>query len=140
MKVQVIAYCDPIPKGRPRFSIYRGHVHTYTPKKTADYERLIADAYKEQAQYKFERDQALNVKISFGMPIPKSTTRTIRAQMIDGLMKHTKKPDVDNLIKSVLDALNGIAWEDDAQIVKVSATKEYSIEPYVCICINESVE
>ncbi len=141
MKIEVIAYTEPIPKGRPRFRIFRGHVSTYTPTKTAIYEKLIAETYKDQAQcFQFSREQALNVRLRFGLGIPKSTSKYKVKEMLAGLSKHIKKPDIDNLIKSVLDALNGIAWEDDAQIVRVTASKVYTNVPFVSITINEEVE
>lgn len=132
----------PIPKGRPRFHISRrGQVHTFTPDKTSAFEYLIAQKFKEQSNsFKFERDIPLKVSLFFGMPIPMSTTKRRKAAMLDGVLKHTKKPDLDNLIKAVLDALNDVAWEDDSQIIRVAAEKEYSEDPYVYIKISESVD
>jgi Holliday junction resolvase RusA-like endonuclease len=60
--------------------------------------------------------------------------------MQNGAIKHIKKPDTDNLLKAVLDGLNGIAWADDSQVIRVSASKEYSTEPYVYLYIHESVD
>lgn len=87
---------DPVPKGRPRFHISRrGRVHTFTPDKTASFENLIALKYLEQSNgIKFERDTPLKVSLFFGMPIPMSTTKRRKAAMLDGVLKHTKKPDV----------------------------------------------
>ena len=133
----VTIYLEPIPKARPRFHLVRGHVHTYTPAKTANYEKRIAEAWSEQAGFTFDKDIPLAVHIYFGMPIPKSTTKKNKSLMLEGLLKHTKKPDIDNLIKSVLDGLNGVAWEDDAQIVRISAEKYYSLYPSVTIYIAE---
>ena len=62
------------------------------------------------------------------MPIPKSWTKARRqdAQQFDRW--HTSKPDVDNLAKAVLDALNGILYEDDSQVVMLAVTKQYAKE------------
>lgn len=137
MKTNVTIYLEPIPKGRPKFSMFHGHVHTYTPKKTADYEKKIADAYIKMSGHKFDKGIPLAVNIFFGMPIPKSTTKKNKSLMLEGRLKHTKKPDIDNLIKSVLDGLNGVAWEDDSQIVRLSANKYYSQYPTITIYIAE---
>lgn len=130
----------PTAKGRPKFSTFGGHIHAYTPKKTRLFEECISDHYKKAtSNYKFEKDQAICVTIVFGMPIPMSTPKSRRAAMKEGIICHTKKPDLDNLIKSVLDALNEVAWEDDAQIVGLTAAKEYAADPFVYIRIYESV-
>lgn len=128
----------PTPKARPRFTRAG---HTYTPKKTADYEKAIANYYRQATKgFKFEREQAVCINIMFGMPIPKSTSKSKARDMANGTIKHTKKADVDNLAKAVMDALNGVAWVDDSQVIRLSVAKEYEKEPYVYIYIHESVD
>ncbi len=140
-RLEIRVPITPVPKGRPRFRAFRGRVHTFTPAKTAKYEKEIADYYKHiSCNFKFDRDQPICISIAFGMPIPKSAPKSRRQAMTEGILRHIKKPDVDNLAKAVLDALNGIAWEDDSQIVRLTAWKEYSTEPYVYMFIHESVD
>ena len=74
------------------------------------------------------------------MPIPKSTPKSRKAAMLEKIIQHTKKPDLDNLQKAVLDALNGTAWEDDSQIVRITAEKKYTDDPYVYLYMNEYTE
>lgn len=75
-----------------------------------------------------------NVEILFEMPFPKSKRRK---KMVDiGLIPHVCKPDIDNLIKFVFDALNGICWEDDRRILAVNAKKVYSENPCTKIYIK----
>ena len=62
-----------------------------------------------------------------------------KAAAIDGAIKKCSKPDVDNLAKTVCDALNGIAWLDDSQIVRMSAVKRYGSESYTTVKISEDV-
>lgn len=133
----------PVPKGRPRATICtkRGRVKFYTPKATADYERAIAETWKQATKnFKYDREQPLYVNLVFGLPIAKSTPKYKAEQMAQGIIRHTKKPDADNLAKAVMDALNGVAWEDDSQVVKVSIFKEYAKEPYVYIYIHDDAE
>lgn len=126
---------EPTPKGRPRFTKFG---NAYTPKKTQEYEKKIADYYKQNPKHvKAEKDIPLAINLVFGMPIPKSTPKSRKDAMVEGILKHTKRPDVDNMAKAVLDALNGIAWEDDSQIVRLSITKEYTREPYVYLYMHE---
>lgn len=130
---------EPKPKLRPRFHIYRGRILTQTPYATKEFENRIAEYYLAQTKgYKFERGVPLAIKIYFGMPVPKSFTKKKCKQIVDGELWHTIKPDCDNLTKSILDALNEVAWHDDAQITSLSVHKGYSIDgAYISLSISE---
>ena len=123
----------PVAKGRPRL----GRYGTYTPKKTQEYEEYVKMCWVAKYGSIQPSEQSLEVNIVFYLPIPKSVNKKQRAEMLDGKIKHTKKPDIDNLIKSVLDALNGIAYSDDSKIIKVAAEKQYSEKPRTEIQISE---
>ena len=125
---------DPVPKGRPRFTRTG---HAYTPAKTAKYEKEIAEYYKGREGTLFEN--AITVKIIFAMPIPKSASKKIRQKMSIGEYKYTKKPDVDNLAKAVLDALNGVAYTDDSLITHLTVGKHYSTFPGIWLTIKEDI-
>ena len=118
----------PIPKGRPRF--YGGHA--VTPEKTRKYEKLIRDSWEHglvDAEY-------LTIDMVFKMPIPQSLSKK-KQRELDG-QPHVKKPDLDNLVKAVLDALNdGIAFVDDSKVWCINACKEYAEEPSVWVGIHE---
>ena len=60
--------------------------------------------------------------------IPKSTSKKQKERMLTGEIRPTKKPDMDNIVKAVADALNGIAYEDDKQIIECSIKKYYTEE------------
>lgn len=125
---------DPVPKGRPRFTRTG---HAYTPKKTSHYEEQIRAIYDLHRGPCF--DGPISVKLIFNMPIPKSFTKKVKRQIEEGDFQHTKKPDIDNLAKAVLDALNGIAFNDDSQIVKLKMEKRYHCCPGVWVQIKEVV-
>lgn len=124
----------PVGKERPRF--YNGHA--VTPKKTKHYEALVAQMYKAQANGKcWMEGEPLEVFIRAYYPIPKSYTK----KRIAGIKAYeelpTKKPDVDNLVKAILDSLNQVAWYDDTQVVSITADKFYAEEmPYVFVSIH----
>ena len=127
---------SPLPKGRPRFFARGKFRGTYTPKKTKDYEQEVALKclpYKPPVPL----TSALKVILEFGMPIPKSFSKKKRQAIVDGTLHHTKTPDCDNIIKGVLDSLNGIFFEDDKQIVSISAKKYYADTPFIRIQILE---
>ena len=118
----------PIPKGRPRF--YGGHA--VTPEKTRKYEKLIRDSWEHGI---LEAD-SLMIDMEFVMPIPQSLSKKKQTELV--AMPHTKKPDLDNLVKAVLDALNGVAYMDDSRISNINASKEYGREPSVWIGISRA--
>ena len=70
------------------------------------------------------------------MPIPKSASKKKQGAMKSGEIRHTKKPDLDNCIKFVKDCLNGIAWKDDSQVVRIVAYKHYHADPVTWIWIK----
>lgn len=125
---------DPVSKGRPRFT---RSGHTYTPKKTADFEKQIAAIYTEEHGELFVGP--IEVKLVFQMPIPKGYPKKAIKQIEEGTLKHTKKPDLDNLGKAVLDALNEIAFTDDSHITKLTLVKRYSLYPGIRMTITEDV-
>lgn len=101
----------PVGKGRPRFT--RGG-HTYTPEKTKAYEETVRLCWKTQSGQCFAGGIPLLASIIAYFPIPKSTGRK-KAAAMEGTF-HLSRPDADNLVKAVLDALNGYAYPDDSAI------------------------
>lgn len=121
-KTEIFFPYEPKPKGRPKFTKIG---HAYTPKKTEEYEKQIKDYYLEHTQDYY--DCAVSIKLVFHMPIPKSVTKKQRALIEQGIIKCIKhNGDIDNLAKSVLDALNEIAFRDDCLITKLSLEKKYT--------------
>lgn len=123
---------EPVAKGRPRFSGY----HAYTPKKTRDYEKLVRDSYTQQCGENFLEGQ-IRANIVCYFPIPKSTSKKNRQLMETGQIKHTKRSDCDNLAKTILDALNGLAYKDDCQVCELHVEKLYSSEPRTFVELEE---
>ena len=107
----------PQGKSRPRFS--RNVV--YTPKETLQYEKHIASCFTGNML-----QGPLFVDITAFFSIPKSYTKAQRKAIEDGILAPTKKPDADNIGKVVMDALNGVAYEDDKQIIDLRVTKKYT--------------
>ena len=71
--------------------------------------------------------------------MPKATPKKRVASLLDGSVRPSKRPDLDNLNKSVMDALNGIVYRDDCQVVTLNSTKVYAQTPGVDICIMEEI-
>lgn len=121
---------------RPR-AVRRGKgVMMYDPKQVKEYKEYVALIARQHAPAS-PLDGALDVRIRFYMPIPRSTTKKDREAMKQEIMLPAKRPDADNLCKSVLDAGNKILYEDDSQIVRLTAEKFYSDNPRVELKIWE---
>ena len=123
-------------KGRPRFASYGRYVKTYTPADTASYENLI----KLQFRYccgDWYSESPLKMKITAIHGIVKSATKKDRSRMLSGELKPTKKPDADNIVKIICDALNGIAYKDDTQVVELEIKKVYGEVEKVIVEIEE---
>lgn len=81
--------------------------------------------------------QPLQIRLEFYLPIPKSYSKKQREAALAGVLLPTKKPDIDNLVKAVLDGLNGLAYQDDKQIVALEAAKGYGAAPLVQVTLQE---
>lgn len=131
---------DPRGKGRPKFARRGAFVQTYTDDRTAAYENLVALAAKSAMSTctppidRFEGPVALCLTATFG--IPKSASKKARAAMLAGDQKHTKLPDLDNVLKAVLDGCNQIVFRDDSQVVGIVAHKQYGDAPRVLVTIT----
>jgi Holliday junction resolvase RusA-like endonuclease len=111
-------------------------VKTYTDAKTAAYEAAAAFEYRKAAKgFKFSKNTPIGVIIYAFYPIAKSTSKTMRAKMLDGTVHPMKKPDLDNVSKAVLDALNGVAYHDDAQVITLKVKKMHGEQPRVVVSV-----
>lgn len=130
---------DPVGKARPR--VVDGHA--YTPGKTKAYEQEIRLAYKQFAKgrcdklAKFDKDEAIALYVTCYYRIPKSASKAKKARMMSWEEKPRKKPDLDNVLKIVADALNGYAYYDDCQIVIMGANKRYAEAPGIQVEVIE---
>lgn len=122
-------------KQRPRYS--RGVI--YTPQPTVNYEGYVKWCYSDYAN-KFgwsPLEGPLRAELEVFLPIPKSDSKKKKELKKTGKMRPTVKPDIDNITKSILDALNCLAYADDKQIVECVISKYYSDEPCVYVKLIE---
>lgn len=120
-------------KQRPRFN----GKFAYTPKETVNYENWVKACYLEKYSNEKPLETALQVTIIAFFDIPKSISKKKREQMLNNEIYPTIKPDTDNIAKSILDSLNGIAYLDDKQVIKLVVEKYYAEVPSVSIEIKE---
>lgn len=123
MEIRIFIPVEPVAKGRPKFT---KQGFCYTPKKTSHYEKQIK-YHLEASGYGFKEmyDKPIHLKLDFFIARPKSVKREFPCT----------RPDIDNYAKAVLDAMNGIVFKDDGQIVSLLLTKSYHEKPGILIVI-----
>ena len=135
MKYEFEVPGEIVGKERPRVNMYTGRV--YTPNKTKDYEFLVQQYFK----IKYPNYQTLEGRISIDiiayLKIPNSTSKTKTQEMLENKISPTKKPDADNIAKSILDAMNGFVFKDDNQVSKISIEKRFALEEKAVITVEE---
>lgn len=140
MEVKFTILGEPMGKERPRFRRVGKYVQTYTPTKTKNYETKVRDSYYQDNVNTRHLTGAIEAEIHGIFPIPVSVSKKLRAKMESGEEPYTKKVDADNLAKIVLDALNGVAYEDDKQVTKLTVTKVYGNDPRVEVTLRELIK
>ena len=141
MQITITISGTPIAKKRPRFVRRGKFVGTYNCQDT------------EEGKFKWEllrgvlphRDGdgplapagiPVSLDVIFFMPIPASISKKKRGEYEGCAIPHTKKPDLDNLVKFVKDCANGVLWRDDSQVVILTASKSYHPNPGTEIIIE----
>ena len=144
MSLNIYVPGEACAQGRPRFSSFTGkdgktYTHAYDPVKSKNYKSFIKvmaiDAMDKQ-HWKYT-DLPLEVEIFVYQTVPKSKTKKFKEAVERGQERPTTKPDVDNVAKTVLDALSGVIYKDDKQIVSLTVKKYYTVnEPYVQVLLK----
>lgn len=122
--MQAIFTISGEPEGKARPRVTRNG--TYTPHKTAAYEKLVQMSFRTQCPGTFFGDAPLCVYITACFTPPARATKRKRSRMLSGEIRPTKKPDTDNIAKAICDALNGVAYRDDSQICCLTVQKKYA--------------
>jgi len=122
---------EPQGKGRPRIGKIGQHARMFTPAKTVAYEGLVAHAAQHAMRDMKPFDGACRIELDVRCTVPASWSQRKQRDALAGLIRPTKKPDADNVLKAVCDGLNGVAWKDDVQAVEVVLRKAYAETPGV---------
>lgn len=126
----------PVGKARPRVTFRGGHARAYTTERTREYEERVRAAYLKAYGNK-KLDGAIQVDVIAYFEPPKSASKKKRAAMLDWEIPYTKKPDTDNILKAVTDALNGVAYGDDSYIIAVYGFKCYAEYAHTDVVITK---
>ena len=123
MTISFTVYGNPVPKARARtVRLKNGFTTTYTPKKTEQWEDMIRLQILKHRPEKL-LDSAIALKAVFVLQRPKSIPKKRKYP--------ETKPDLDNLLKSLTDAMEGIIYTNDSRIVKKEVEKVYGDPPRV---------
>ena len=125
---------EPQGQGRPRFTRRGKHVQTYDPEKSRNYKAFVgliaADAVKAQ-EWHYKEKEPVCVTIYAYMSVPRSKSKNFRRAALGKEIVPTKTPDLDNVYKAVTDAMSGIVYSDDKQVVAARIAKLYGEQPRV---------
>lgn len=134
--MKLVFEIEPVEQARPRATRMGRGIRLYDPKKVSVYKKQLAMMC--QFQYKqAPLTGPLKVELNFFRHVQSSLSKKERALRLSGSHRPVVKPDTDNYIKSTLDGLNGLLWEDDNQIVDLVAHKYYSDKPRVEIEVKK---
>ena len=124
-----------VGKERPRLNMNSGLI--YTPTRTKDYELLIQQCFKIK-YHNFEQLQGrISIEIIAFMKIPKNTSKAKTKEMLENNISPTRKPDIDNIAKSVLDAMNKFVFKDDNQVSRIMVEKRYGQVEKIYVKVEE---
>ena len=123
-------------KQRPRMG--RSGI-VYTPKETLVYENYVKMCYSDYAKQFgwLPYENQVRAEIEVLVAVPKSDSKTKKKAKIEGMIRPAVKPDCDNLAKSILDSLNGLAYHDDKQVVELVVKKYYAENAEVRVRLTE---
>lgn len=137
--VRFVVPGKPVGKGRPRAAKRGAHITLYTPKTTATYESTVALAASHAMAGRPPITGPAEVLMTLVLPVPKSWSKRKQADALAGQLMPTTKPDMDNVVKAVFDAVNGIVWTDDVQVVGLRVRKTYGATPCVQVTVSPYV-
>ena len=138
IQIMFTVYGEPVAKGRPRFSTRGKFPVAYTPEKTKAYEFEVGMMALAAMGGTKPLEGALEAFIYITYAVPESYSKKRLEACLSGLEKHTKKPDLDNVIKSVIDGMDKIVFDNDSQITSIHATKVYGEVEKVEVMVKQT--
>lgn len=122
----------PVGKGRPRMT---RSGHAYTPAQTRNREAYVKLLATEAMAGAPPLDGPVSVAVEIRCAVPASWPKGRRAEALVGRIR-PGKPDLDNVLKLVLDAMNGVVVLDDKQVAEAAAMKRYDVLPETQVCVE----
>ena len=135
--VTIVVTGEPVAKGRGRAAVLQtGRAIIFTPKNTRKWEADARQVARLEMGSRLPMTGPVHIDIRVVFVPAKSWPDWKRNMAISHEIAHTTKPDIDNLAKSMKDALNGIVYDDDAQIIRSVCVKEYGPQAMVVATVT----
>lgn len=134
--IEFTVYGEPVAQARPRATTINGRVKMYDPKKSSEYKNYIRLVASQHAPKEL-LDGPLQLDVKIYKPTLKSFSKKRKALAEQGILRPTTKPDVDNYVKAIKDALKNVIWKDDSQVVDLQVSKYYSEKPRIEVKIEQ---
>ena len=138
ISIMFTVYGHPVAKGRPRFSTRGKFPVAYTPEKTKTYETEVGMMARAAMGASEVLEGALETFIYVTFPVPPSYSKKRTEACLNNTEKHTKRPDLDNVIKAVIDGMDKIVFNNDSQITSIHSTKVYGEVAKVEVMVRQS--
>ena len=132
-RISFVVPGTPVGKGRPKFARRGAFVSAYTPERTASYENLVKVVAAQAMAGRQIIEGPVEVVLVIHVQAPESWSKKKKSEALSGALAPTSKPDLDNIIKGIFDAMNGVVFKDDKQVSFVTAQKLYSQTPCVAV-------
>jgi Holliday junction resolvase RusA-like endonuclease len=123
-------------KRAQRRRLDNGTVITFTDRSVEAYHATVRMAAERAMAGRSPFTGAIEMVITALFPVPASWSRKRQAQALAGTIAKVTKPDIENACKGVMDALQSVAYQDDRQIVKLTALKLYGDRPRLEIVLS----
>ncbi|MFT8928502.1 MAG: RusA family crossover junction endodeoxyribonuclease [Sporolactobacillus sp.] len=134
--IEFTIFGEPVAQGRPRFSTFGGHARAIDPPDSREYKKYVK-LMASQNRPHTPIEGPVELKLLIYRPLLKSMSKKKKAAAVSGTLRPIKKPDVDNVAKGIMDAMTGIIWQDDKQVVSLQVAKFYSESPRVEVLVVE---
>lgn len=137
----VVAFIVPgaaVGKGRPKFARRGAFVTAYSDKKTVSYENLVRIYASEAVGNRPPLEGPVRLTLKISVLPPSSWSKKKTSDALLGLVRPTTKPDIDNIMKAICDAMNEIVYIDDKQVCDVWISKHYAVTPEVRVIVEAS--
>lgn len=135
MQFEFEYFGEPVAQSRPKFSFKTGHA--YEQQKSKNYKDALRNYVQLHVQDKRMLEGPLTFELNVFRSIPKSWSNKKKKLAEEGFIQPTGRPDTDNYIKAVLDALSGVLMKDDSQVTVIIATKTYRDQPGIRVKVEE---
>ena len=127
----------PVPQGRPRAAVISGHAVLYKPKQSRQWENDARQVARQKMGSRTPLTGCLSLEMGVSLTPPQSWPSWKYEAAIEGKIRPTGRPDVSNYLKAAEDALNGVVWIDDSQVVSITVHKVYGQTPGVRLTVRE---